>query len=136
MKPRKVALRLTAVVLVTALPYALSLVGCGNSNPTPPGPDASHPPDGSHSDSKADTANPLDGKTSDTNPPDTVIVDSGTDANVPDVDLDTGKCTPDSSACNSCYTDAQAAADPFNACSPYTSKCVPFTTTVPTVPPL
>ena len=135
MKTRKLALRLTALALVATVPYVLSLVGCGNSSPIPPGPDASHPPDGSGSDSKADTAKPPDGKTSDTNQPD-VIVDSGTDTNLPDVNLDTGKCTPDSSACNSCYTDAQAAADPFNACSAYTKNCVPFTTTVPTHPTL
>jgi hypothetical protein len=135
MKPRKIALRLSALALVTTVPYAVSLVGCGNSNPTPGNPDASHPPDAHGSDSKADTAKQSDGKTSDTNQPDS-IVDSGTDTNLPDVNLDTGKCTPDSSACNSCYTDAQAAADPFNACSAYTKNCVPFTTTVPKVPPL
>jgi hypothetical protein len=136
MKPRNLALRITAIALVTALPYALSLVGCGNSNPTPPGPDASHPPDGSGHDSKADTSKQQDSKATDTNVPDNVIVDSGTDANLPDVNLDSGSCKSDSSACNSCYTDAQAAADPFNACSAYTKNCVPFTTTVPTVPPL
>jgi hypothetical protein len=43
-----------------------------------------------------------------------------------DVSLDTGKCTSDASTCNSCYDDAQAAADPYNACSPFTKNCVKF----------
>jgi hypothetical protein len=136
MKPRKLALRLTALALVTVVSYALSLIGCGNSNPSPGGPDASHAPDGSGSDSKTDTSKHPDSNAPDTNSSDHVIVDSGTDTNLPDVNLDTGKCTSDSSACNSCYTDAQAAADPFNACSSYTKNCVPFTTKVPTHPTL
>ena len=135
MKPRKLALRLTALALLATVPYALSLLGCGNSNPTPGNPDASHAPDTSGTDSKTDTMKQPDTKASDTNPPDG-IVDSGTDTNLPEVNLDTGKCTPDSSACNSCYTDAQAAADPFNACSSYTKNCVPFTTAVPSHPTL
>jgi len=40
--------------------------------------------------------------------------------------LDTGSCVSDASTCNSCYTAAQAAADPYNACSPYTTYCTRF----------
>jgi hypothetical protein len=42
----------------------------------------------------------------------------------------------DASACNSCYTAQQAAADPLNACAPETVNCIPFTGTVPTHPTL
>jgi hypothetical protein len=65
-----------------------------------------------------------------------VAVDSGTDA-VADtavvdvVSLDTGSCVSAMSTCNTCYTDAQAAANPYNACSPFTTNCVPFTTPIP-----
>jgi hypothetical protein len=53
-----------------------------------------------------------------------------------DVVLDTGGCTSDASTCNSCYTAAQAVADPLNACAPETVNCIPFTGTVPTHPTL
>jgi hypothetical protein len=42
----------------------------------------------------------------------------------------------DASACNSCYTASQAAADPLNACAPETVNCIPFTKTVPSHPTL
>jgi hypothetical protein len=49
--------------------------------------------------------------------------------------LDTGSCKSDASTCNTCYTAAQAAADPYNACSQYTANCVSFDPTrVPTHP--
>lgn len=40
--------------------------------------------------------------------------------------IDTGSCQSDSSVCNSCYTDAQAAQDPYNACSIYAVNCTKF----------
>jgi len=75
-----------------------------------------------------------DGGTSST----VAIIDSGVQdvVHIPDVSLDTGHCTPDSSACNSCYTDAQSLANPYNVCSPYTKNCVKFTGTVPSHPTL
>jgi hypothetical protein len=57
---------------------------------------------------------------------------SGTDAPV----IDTGSCQSDASTCNSCYTAAQAAQDPLNACAPETANCIPFTKTVPSHPTL
>jgi hypothetical protein len=50
--------------------------------------------------------------------------------------IDTGSCTSDASACNSCYTAQQAEQDPLNACAPETANCIPFTGTVPTHPQL
>jgi hypothetical protein len=51
--------------------------------------------------------------------------------------LDTGSCKSTMPTCNTCYTAAQAGADPYNACTAYTSKCVPFDPTrVPTHPTL
>jgi len=43
--------------------------------------------------------------------------------------FDTGSCVSDASACNSCYSAVQAAADPYNACSPYTVNCTKFDNT-------
>ena len=51
--------------------------------------------------------------------------------------LDTGSCKSDAGTCNSCFTAAQAAADPYNACSPYTANCIAFAATrVPKHPTL
>jgi hypothetical protein len=53
--------------------------------------------------------------------------DDASDANDEgDVSLETPDCGSDSSSCNSCYDDAQAALNPFNACSPFTKNCVKF----------
>ena len=70
----------------------------------------------------------------------------GTDSTTPPGDstspidapsLDTGSCKSDGGTCNSCYTAAQAAADPYNGCSTYTAACIPFDPTrVPTHPQL
>jgi hypothetical protein len=43
--------------------------------------------------------------------------------------IDTGNCQSDSSVCNSCYSDAQAAQDPYNACSAYAVNCTKFDNT-------
>lgn len=122
---QKVTLRLTALALVATTPYLLSVAGCGGtnaSNPTPTlhdsGTDSTmgHP-DGGH---------PQDSGGSN----DTGAADSPT---IPD----TGSCKSDSSACNTCYTDAQAASDPLNACSDFAKNCVSFDPTrVPTHPAL
>jgi hypothetical protein len=42
------------------------------------------------------------------------------------VSLDTGACVSESGSCNTCYDDAQAAANPYNACSPFTATCIKF----------
>jgi hypothetical protein len=58
-----------------------------------------------------------------------VETDAGADASDASEDvvsLDTGMCESDSSTCNTCYTDAQAAANPYNACSPFTANCLKF----------
>jgi hypothetical protein len=133
MNARNWQLGFVVLALTSCAGIALSIGGCGGggANPTP---DASHPLDGSKPDSPAtdspssDHASP-DGGNPDGKPP----TDSGPDVNIPDVSLDTGSCSSDSAACNSCYTDAQAKADPLNACSSlYTKNCLQFTGTVPT----
>jgi hypothetical protein len=131
-----------AVSLFTPV-LALALAGCGNStggNPTPTirdsGTDTSKVSDASRSDASRSDARPGSGSGSGdatTPPTDAPIADV---IQIPDVSLDTGTCVPTSTTCNSCYTDAQAATNPYNACSPYTKNCVPFTTAVPTHPQL
>jgi hypothetical protein len=122
---RKITLRLTALALVATTSYVMSSAGCGgttNSNPMPTLHDSGTDSTTGH----PDAGHPRDGG----GPTDTGVVDS---PGIPD----TGSCKSDSSACNSCYTDAQAASDPLNACSEYAKNCVSFDPTrVPTHPTL
>ena len=58
-----------------------------------------------------------------------VETDAGGDASdAPEdvVSLDTGACVSESGSCNTCYDDAQAAANPYNAGSPFTANCIKF----------
>jgi hypothetical protein len=122
MKARKLALKLTALGLMVTTASALAFVGCGgvNANPTPPVKDSGTDSTTNHGDSGA----PKESGSGDTGAVDTSLPD-------------TGGCKSDSGACNSCYTDAQAAADPYNACSSFTKNCVSFDPTrVPTHPSL
>jgi hypothetical protein len=125
MNARKLSLRLAALALVATTMSLSFFEGCGggsNSNPTPTkrdsGPDSTNPPD---TGGKTDTGGGGDSGN-----------DAGADVGLPD----TGSCKSEASTCNTCYTDAQAATDPYNACSPYTANCHQFTTTVPTHPTL
>jgi len=121
---------IAAVVVTTATTACLSLfAACSSSNDSNPAPTvrpdsgskpdagSSHHPDGGH-------AGGQDGGHT--------IPDTGGQMNPPD----TGSCKSDSGLCNSCYTDAQTAANPYTACSEFTKNCVPFTTTVPPHPML
>jgi hypothetical protein len=64
-----------------------------------------------------------------------VTSDTSTPTDAPS--LDTGSCKSDAGTCNSCYSSAQAAADPYNACSQYTANCIKFDSTrVPSHPTL
>jgi hypothetical protein len=126
MNARKMTLRLTALALLATTSYGFSIAGCGGTNPSNPMPTQheggtdgtmSHPDGaGGHS---PDGGGPAD---------------DGVDSpGIPD----TGGCKSDSSTCNTCYTDAQAASDPLNACSAYTKNCVTFDPMrVPTHPTL
>jgi hypothetical protein len=129
---------LTLLVAAHVGASAVLFVACGNSdnpspNPTPTvhdaGLDSSKKRDGSIS-TGPDAPASRDGGHDGTTPgqPDVIPL--------PDVSLDVGPCVSDSGSCNSCYTDAQATVNRYNACSPYTTSCVKFTTTVPTVPPI
>jgi hypothetical protein len=121
MKARNVTLVLAGPALALALSLTpfLGCGGGGGGNPTPTVRDsgtdstASHPDTGSGSDASGNN-------------------DAAHETSIPD----TGSCVSESSACNTCYTDAQAATDPYNACSQYTKNCVPVTLTVPSHPPL
>jgi hypothetical protein len=120
MNARSLAKTLTLPALAAILSTVLISWGCGggdNSNPAPTVRDSgtdstmSQPETGGH---------------------DSGAIDAGHETSLPD----TGSCMSDSSSCNTCYTDAQAAADPLNACSTYTKNCVPVTLTVPSHPTL
>jgi hypothetical protein len=123
MKAKKLALRLTALGLVATTASVLAFAGCGgvdNANPMPTVKDSGTDSTTNHGDS---------GGQKESGSTDT----GGIDTSLPD----TGGCKSDSGACNSCYTDAQAAADPYNACSSYTKNCISFDPTrVPTHPTL
>ncbi len=141
MNTRKVKLRLGAVVLAATTVSVLSFAGCSGDDATDMTPtnlldsgpdvakvDSGKPPvkdGGGGSDSRAgkdagDATNEVD------------AADAAKDA----TPLDTGTCKSEASTCNSCYSDAQAAQDPYNACSSYTKNCVKFTTAVPAHPTL
>lgn len=119
----------TLALVTTATSLGLS-VGC--SSAANPSPDASavdsSTTDGSSSADRKNTGSDSRVDTSDAG-------EAG-DAAKDVVSLDTGKCKSEASTCNTCYSDAQAAAYPYNACSPYTANCVPFTLTVPSHPEL
>jgi hypothetical protein len=131
MNARKITASFAAIAFLSGTTSALSFAGCGggNSNPVP---DASFNDSPGQDSPKSDSpVTQPEGGT-----PEGGIKDSAPEATVPDVSLDTGSCVSDSSACNSCYDDAQVAADPYNGCSAYTKNCVQFTTPVPAHPSL
>jgi hypothetical protein len=122
MNARIMAIKLGIPALLVLGGSILPFAGCGgesNNNPAPTQRDSgtdtttSHPEAGSGQDGAGGG-------------------DTGHETSLPD----TGSCESDSSSCNTCYTDAQAATDPYNACSPYAKNCVPVTLTVPSYPPL
>jgi hypothetical protein len=122
MNAHKLTLSLTVLALV-ATAATVPFVGCGgtaNNNPTPTLRDSGTDSTTNHTDGGNAQSDSSGGDT------------GGGETSLPD----TGSCKSTSSSCNSCYTDAQAATDPYNACSTYTKNCVPFTTTVPTHPTL
>jgi hypothetical protein len=129
MNTHRLTLAIAILALASATGSILLAVGCSSSSTPEPAPTSKD----SGSDSAiADSASRKDtGVESDAH-----IRSDASDASEDAVSLDTGACVPESSTCNSCYTDAQAAADPYNTCSPYTASCVPFTLPVPTHPTL
>jgi hypothetical protein len=143
MNAHKLRLGLATALLATAAISASVFVACSSSNGTNPAPTVRDAGPDSTSKTDAPTSH-ADGNTGkDTGPPGTdggQTKDSGhskdTGGGVDSGPPDTGACKSDSGTCNSCYTAAQAASNPYTACSPYTKNCVPFTTTVPSHPQL
>lgn len=125
MNTRKLFLKLAGVSLVAISAGAASLVACsGDSsnggNPAPTGGDS-----GSSSDvTMGGDTSPGDDSSMGSDTGTSSGGDSGGGMDV--VTIDTGGCMSDASTCNTCYTASQAAVDPYNACSPYTVNCVPF----------
>jgi hypothetical protein len=123
MNAHKLTLKLTGLAIAATTASVLAFFGCGgtnNGNPMPTQRDSGTDSTTSH----ADGGGHMDGGGGDT---------GGMDTSLPD----TGSCKSDSSACNSCYTDAQASTDPLNACSEYAKNCVSFDKTrVPSHPTL
>jgi hypothetical protein len=131
--------RLGALAFVVTTASVLFFAGCSGDDstqttPTPrdSGTDSTTKEDGGKS-HKDGGSNGKDSATGDDSSEE--AGDDASDANEEDaVSLETPDCGSDSSSCNSCYDDAQAAENPYNACSAYTKNCVPFTLTVPTHP--
>jgi hypothetical protein len=145
MKASNTTVRLALLLLVGSV-VACDSSGNGGGNPPATNEDA-----GTDSSSVADSTVPG----TDSAPDSPSTVSEGGDSTVPGTDsggpseagegstpfdapsLETGSCQSDASTCNTCYTPAQAAADPYNGCSPYTAACIPFDPTrVPTHPTL
>ena len=129
MNSPKLSLRLVYVVLTLAAGATMAYGCSSDSSNNNPGP-SSH--DGGGTDSTASGSGGGSGGSSGSSSG--TVGDSSGGADVPIID--TGACTSDASSCNSCYTAAQAAQDPLNACAPETVNCIPFTKTVPTHPML
>jgi hypothetical protein len=119
MNAKKLTLRLAAVALIATGASTALFVGCGSNNSGNPAPTQR---DSSTSDATHETGVPDGGKD--------VTSETANETSIPD----TGNCETSSSSCNTCYTDAQAASDPLNACSQYTKNCVHVSLTVPTHP--
>jgi len=124
MNARKLTLVFASMALAGATVSVSLFAGCGsdnNGNPAPTNLDSGGPDSTNHTDT---------GTGPDSSAP---SPEGGSDVVTPETSTlpDTGGCVSDSSACNTCYNDAQAKVDPYNACSPYTAACVPVTLTVP-----
>ena len=130
MNTHKIGVALLGLTLALSTTLSLSSSGCSSTPNNQP--DASHFPDGaSGSGGTAGSGTKGRGGSSGSGGA------SGSGGTAGDSGLpDTGTCKSDSSSCNSCYTDAQAGADPYNACSPYTKNCLKFSGSVPSHPTL
>jgi hypothetical protein len=127
MNTNRLTLGIATFALVTTTASLLLFVGCSNSSTTADGGAPTNRDSGADSTTTGDS-----GKDGGSNGSDSASDASEKDA----VSLETPDCASEASTCNTCYSDAQAVADPYNACSPYTAGCVPFTLTVPTHPQL
>lgn len=148
MNTNKLTLRFGALAFVLTTASVFSFAGCGGDDTTDAGPtphdsgtDSTKGKEDSGKEAGKEGKEAGKGGDKDVEVGDDAGDDGGdaqgTDAEGTDAPEDTTiSCTSDASTCNSCYDDAQAAKDPYNACSPYTKYCVPFTTTVPTHPKL
>ena len=135
MNTHKVTFGLATLAVVAATGAVVFFAGCSTSSTTNTGPTMDASP-GSDASKGSETSTGKKDTGSSTDSP--VETDAG-DAAVDVADTgptETPDCGSDSATCNSCLTEAGAIADPYNACSPYTVNCVPFTTTVPSHPAL
>jgi hypothetical protein len=114
MKTYKLALRFASVALIATVAASLAVACSGDDNNSNPAPtvDSGNGSDGTMQGDDSSTGS------------DSTSTDTSTASDAPS--LDTGSCKSDAGTCNSCYTAAQAAADPYNACSQYTANCVKF----------
>jgi hypothetical protein len=113
---RKLTFGIATFAVVATTASILLSAGCSNSTTAEPTP--------TH-DSGTDTATADSGKEGGGKEGDSGK-DAARDAPADVLLVDTGSCVSETSTCNSCYTDAQAQADPYNTCSTYTAACVPF----------
>ena len=123
MNTRKLVMKLAGVSIVALAASAGTLIACSGDNSNGGNPATTGGDSGSGGDVTmgGDTATGDDSSMgSDTS----TSGDSGGGMDV--VQIDTGGCVSDASTCNTCYSASQAATDPYNACSPYTVNCVPF----------
>ncbi len=127
MTTQKLTLRIATLALVAATASVALFAGCsGDDSNTGP----------SQVDSGSDVSEKMDAKPGKDTGADSKMEKDATPPQKDGASLETGTCKSDSSTCNSCYDDAQAAQDPYNSCSPFTKNCVKFTTAVPTHPTL
>jgi hypothetical protein len=112
--------RLTALSVLTAFAVAAAAACSGDDNNSNPAPTTDSGSTGSDVTVSGDDSSTPTGDSS-TTPPG--------DSTTPPIDapsLDTGSCKSSMTTCNTCYTAAQAATDPYNGCTTYTAACQGF----------
>jgi hypothetical protein len=136
MTTHKLTLGIATLAIAATTTSILLSVGCSNSSSGEPAPTRDSGSDSTTGDSGNSGSDSGVGTDSHVSADAATDAPAATDGATDAVSLDTGSCTSEASTRNTCYTDAQAAANPYNACSPYTVNCVPFTTAVPMHPTL
>jgi hypothetical protein len=121
MNAKKLTLTVATLALVATATSLGLFAGCGSTSNSEPTPTIHDSGPGSDGTTPFPEAGSKDGGPTESGPAETSIPD-------------TGACESGSTSCNTCYTDAQAAKDPLNACSTYTKDCVPVALTVPSHP--
>ncbi len=125
MNTHKVTFGIATFALVATAASLLVFTGCGGGDNTADSGPSNRDSGGVDSTTEVDSGK-KPGKEAGSSNDGGKTKDASADSSKDAVSLNVGDCAPETTTCNSCYSDAQAAADPYNTCSPYTVNRVPF----------